>query len=209
MSNPLAEFAVYIQDKFSLFISEVQRECKISAATMRDILARNDIQDLLACKAPEAKMASKQVESESDNDTCDDGCKAELKTGERKGESCGRTVSKKSATRKYCGAHVRLETTGAVREKQGEDLDGVVFRLNRWNNFTFGETGLILKSGTEKKIIGKQLSDGSVVDLSDDDISLCKRRKIKFVRNYSKKDAAVGAEVKGSSTIEHTSKIPL
>jgi hypothetical protein len=208
MNSQLISFFLYVEDKFGKFITEVQDELNIPEEILKDILARQEFRDIFSGKHKQYKVIlsnSKEVKKE-------EGCISKLKSGARKGELCGKKISASSDTKKYCGMHIKLETVAAVKDKQAEELDGPVFRLNRWNNFAFGDTGLILKSGTERQVIGKQLSDGSIVDLSTDDICLCKRRSLKFIARYSKKEEIFNnsdEEVNTSSTISHTSKIAL
>lgn len=190
MSNALAEFAVYVEDKFKLFIRKIKDEYNIPEETLLKILSHKDFSKLLL---------SRPIKSKKDN--LEGECSAELKSGARKGEMCGKKISVKSETGKYCGTHVKLETISAVKEKQAlDDIGGLVFRLNKWNNYTFGETGLILKSKTEKKVIGKQLTDGIILDLGPDDISICKRWKLKFIEKYSGKNTQDKEEIVENNT---------
>ena len=201
MANPLADFAFYIQDRFTQFVSLLQTELGIPEKVLMDILSKKEFRDSISINPP--KSRAKAVRSVDD-----EGCTARLKSGARKGECCGKGISEASASGKYCGVHLKMETVSAVREKEAEDIEGEVFRRNAWKNFAYGQTGLILKSETEKKVIGKQLSDGTIIDLSAEDIALCRRRKLKYVANYSKNDdKPEGSKVTGSDTIEHTSKI--
>jgi hypothetical protein len=56
-------------------------------------------------------------------------------------------------------------------------------RLNRHGKYEFGKTGLIFKSQTEIYIIGKQLDNGTVVKLSDEDKDLCKKHKLRYIKS--------------------------
>lgn len=115
-------------------------------------------------------------------------CTFKIKTGKRKNEECGAKVSKLSETGNYCGRHVaneKKEEQQKERQKEKDDIQGNLFKLNKFNNFAYGETGLILKSKEDQFIIGKQDENGDIHDLKEEDIMVCKRNKFKYCANYS------------------------
>lgn len=203
--NKLDEFAEYVQGKFTEFINVLEEELEVPRATIVTILARKEFQELSQDVSSNSPLKSPS------GSTCEsNGCIAMIKSGVRRGQECGKKISLQSESKNYCGTHLKHETLGAVREKEAEAIDGFIFRLNDKGRYVFGDTGLILKSVDDKKIIGKQLPDGSVADLTEEDIALCKRRKLRFIESYSMQHvAATATEAKGCDTLQHTAKIKL
>ena len=83
---------------------------------------------------------------------------------------------------------------------------GEIFKLNAFDRYAYGSTGLILKSKDDQRIIGRQTGDGSILDLTSEDIELCRRRKLDFIPRYHA-DLTKGTEASNASTVTHTSKI--
>lgn len=65
-------------------------------------------------------------------------------------------------------------------ESQTNDEDFIVIRKNKFNNFVFGKTGLIIKSSKEKYIVAKESDNGDWLPLSEEDIEDCKRYHLKY-----------------------------
>ena len=115
--------------------------------------------------------------------TTNNKCKYILKTGARKGCTCDK-ITKQD----YCKTHLKyaLETPIIKDDTtiHEEEEPMIVFRKNKYGNFALGNTGLVLKNDKERIIIGKQVNS-SIVDLTEDDINICKKRKLKYIRDYS------------------------
>lgn len=62
----------------------------------------------------------------------------------------------------------------SVKDKAGE----LAIRRNKFGHFEHMQTHLIFNS--EKLVFGKQLDDGTVADLVDEDIELCKKYKLPY-----------------------------
>jgi len=106
-------------------------------------------------------------------------CCAVMKTGSRKGQQCLGKVKEGS----YCNRHSKLEGS-SLENSQEPKLDyEYTARLNRFNRYEFGKTGLIFKSQNEIYVIGKQLDDGNIIKLSDEDKELCKKYKLKYIKD--------------------------
>jgi hypothetical protein len=221
-SSPLVAYCIDIQKAFDRFVLDLQEDFGVSEETIRTILANKDFKTLAATlpgtkpvkKGKKAAVSEPAVSTASPEAEAEEGCIALLKSGERKNQNCGKKISEKSSTGKYCGMHAKLETATAVKAKQAEsELNGEVLYLNKWKNFEFGETGLIVKSSTEKVFIGKQLTDGNIVDLGPDDITICKRRQFRYIENYSKASSMGKSDSNNvadtNSTVQFTAAIPL
>lgn len=176
----MASFQNYFENldrKFNEYIQKVSTRYNISIKDLKNFLSEMGETVKLDNKIIKTNKKGKKDKIESDQ-----VCIGKIKSGPNKGNDCGKKVSDKSVTRKFCNRHLDNE-----QKHQDEELKGSLFRLNKFNNFAFSDTGLILKSKTEMYIIGKQLPDGTIQDLTLDDIEICKINKFKYCSNYSQK----------------------
>lgn len=171
MEKAFESYRMFINSKIDSYISELHTRLEIN----QDLLS-NTWKEILSGKG---KTSKNEIAS-------DEGCSAILKNGSRKDQKCGNKICKKSITARFCSAHLKLENS-PVEEKKSNDIDGFIFKKNKYGNFAFGNTGLILKGQNDHEVIGKQRPDGSIIDLSEEDIQLCKRRQFKYVPNYHAK----------------------
>lgn len=110
-------------------------------------------------------------------------CCVEIKWGPRAGQPCEGKISKKSKSRTVCNRHISQDG----RKVSVKNLkDSVVFMKNNYGRYVFGSTGLIIVSEDDRRVCGKELSDGTVIDLTDEDIKLCQLRKLKYIANYTR-----------------------
>jgi len=123
----------------------------------------------------------------------------------RKNQICGKKVSKNSKTGRYCGTHCKSENSNVV--ENSPDLSNYhVFKKNSFDRYVYGDTGLILKSKDEQKIVGHQGSNGVVRDLTAEEISLCQRRRLEYIANYHA-NLNENCEISKVNTVAHTSKL--
>jgi len=191
-NNSLVEFAAYASRVLGNFIERVHEELDIPLEILKEIIDKECADTLLSRVVPVVKKAPIAHEAEPDDDKA---CIALIKTGARKGDNCGGKISKNSATGMYCGRHIKFESAGAEEKSAKKSLKNkgpskepegeIVFRRNKWGYLAYGSTGLILKSDEEKVIIGKQLKE-EIEDLTEEDIALCKMKKFRFIKDYSK-----------------------
>ena len=57
----------------------------------------------------------------------------------------------------------------------------VVIRLNKWNNFEHPETGIVFNAVTQYAIGGQNHKDGSIIELTDSQIAVCRRNGWKYL----------------------------
>lgn len=172
-----------IEELFGKFSDKIQHEYSITQEEIDQIL-----KDIEGTENNKKLKPSKKAVSKKKKETNEEKktCISDIKTGKRKGELCGIKVSDKSTTGNYCTRHLKCENA-VEKVSEKEEITGPLFRKNKYGNFVYGDTGLMLKSNKEQIVIGKQLQDGNIEDLTDEDIEVCKRNKFKFVREYSKK----------------------
>jgi hypothetical protein len=80
-----------------------------------------------------------------------------------------KTTSKKSTPREI----------SPIEKKLVANIPNILVKRNKYNNYEHPETGLVFNNET-KTVIGKQNKNGSVDDLSEDDIDQCNAFKFKF-----------------------------
>lgn len=147
-----------------------------------------------------AKGCGKKDEAKAEKETRT--CQMMLKKGNR---VCGKKVSKNSKTGKYCSVHCKAENSGVVENTP--DLSNYhVFKKNAFDRYVYGDTGLILKSKDEQKIVGHQGANGVIRDLNADEILLCQRRRLDYIANYHS-NLNENCEISKVNTVEHTSKL--
>ena len=66
-----------------------------------------------------------------------------------------------------------------IEKKLVANIPNILVKRNKYNNYEHPETGLVFDNET-KTVIGKQNKNGSVDDLSEDDIDQCNAFKFKF-----------------------------
>lgn len=168
------DFAQTVTTKFEMFCDKISEEFGISSELL-DLLMEKQLNPAKEAGAPATGT-----------------CTAIIKSGARKGASCGGKLHKTSEL--FCGRHNKSPTSVAIappppgksHTPAEDELDDIIFKINKHGKLAYGKTGLILKSDTERYIIGRQSDDGVIVDLDDECIAMCKRLKFRFKRNYSK-----------------------
>jgi len=196
--NSLIEFSTYASRVLKDYIERVHEELDIPLEILKEVIDKECSDNSINFFPSEGRIAkNKPSSNHGDEDNQKTTCIALIKTGARKGDNCGGRVSKSSTTGQYCGRHIKLDSCRGENDKslnspskkkegkKSEDEDSIIFRRNKWGNLAYGTTGLILKSDKEKIIIGKQLKE-DIEDLSEEDISLCKMKRFRFIKDYSK-----------------------
>lgn len=109
-------------------------------------------------------------------------CKALIKSGARKGEECGKSVK---GGEKTCKLHSRIREP--IEEPQPLEEDEIyIIRKNAFNNFVYGNTGLIFKSSIEKYIVAREGSRGEWLPLEPEDIEICKKNGLRWKKIENK-----------------------
>ena len=109
-------------------------------------------------------------------------CRALIKSGARKGEECGKVI--KNGER-ACKVHSKSKEPVEEPEPLQED-EIYIIRKNAFNNFVYGNTGLIFKSSIEKYIVAREGSKGEWLPLEEEDINLCKKNGLRWKKIENK-----------------------
>jgi hypothetical protein len=106
-------------------------------------------------------------------------CRSIIKSGKREGEECGKSIKNDSD---YCKLHSKKEKAEEKTSKVvfEDDEDILIIKKNKFNNFVYGNTGLIFKSSLEKYIVAKEGMNGEWLPLDEIDIDICKEYNLKW-----------------------------
>lgn len=129
------------------------------------------------------KLTSSYKQKENINEEIS-GC-TRILTRVRVGECCGKKISKKSETGKYCTTHLSHERE-TKKPKVDEFSCNYRFNKSKFGNYTHS-TGLAIRSQTNKKIYGREDKDGIVQPLTEEDIELCKKFRFVYEKNEKEK----------------------
>ena len=116
-------------------------------------------------------------------------CKKEgKKCSGTKTELISRLVSKSNEKKKK-KKKKELKTPPVIK-KINASIPAIQIRKNKFGNYEHVDTGLIFNKHT-KKVIGKQHSDGQIIELSHSDIDLCNKYKFSYnlPENLNKKSS--------------------
>lgn len=202
MDAAFATYKKFMESKVHEFISELSEQYNIPEDLLLEVwakIARRQMEQMFGHTTGE-NTSGKVTKSKPEG-----GCQAILKSGHRRTQTCGNNISLKSKSGRFCTTHVKLENTSEC-EPPIDESEGVVFKKNKWGNYAFGDTGLILKAQDDQRIIGKQKPDGAIIDLTEDDMKLCKRRRLAYVPNYHA-NLIQQAPSDSANTITFTSQI--
>lgn len=107
-------------------------------------------------------------------------------------------VEKKSEPKVATTSSVsKKEVNNSVVKKLTADVPVIPVRKNKYGNFEHPESGLVFDRKTET-VFGKQQEDGTISELTDDDIESCKRFKFKYKMpdNLDKKENLDNVKIK-------------
>lgn len=95
-----------------------------------------------------------------------------------------------------------------VIKKLVEKIPSIQIRRNKFDNFVHEETGLVFNNKTQK-VYGKQNPDGSVSDLTSEDIDLCNKYKFSYYipDNLDKKSSIKDIDIKDLDDSEDVEEV--
>lgn len=134
----------------------------------------------------EKKVVENKEEDEIDPEKILKASKAELVAMcKKKGKKCSGTKNElisrlvsKPVVKKTKKKKKELKTPPVIK-KINASIPAIQIRKNKFGNYEHVESGLIFNKHT-KKVIGKQHSDGQIIELSHSDIDLCNKYKFSY-----------------------------
>ena len=187
-----------IDDVVNSFIKKVSVEYKLNVKELKNLWTENSpsqpIQDDELDKSDndEPKSILTKIDQSINPDTLLKSNKAELialckanghKCSGAKVELIARLLGKETETVK------KTKTTSATKQKKVEsipvvkkltaNIPNILIRRNKFNNYEHPDSSLVFDNEA-KFVIGKQNDDGTIDELTDDDIDQCNAFKFKF-----------------------------
>jgi len=127
-------------------------------------------------------------------------CTFVMSKGKNQGQPCGSSVCEESKSGQYCKKHlaqenevkkeVKKETKGKkeepilskkeLQEKIEKRTTEIEVKKNKFGNFEHQGSGIVLDRNTHKAY-GKQNSDGTITELTEEDIEFCKSIGFKYI----------------------------
>ena len=118
-------------------------------------------------------------------------CKAKkLKTSGTKQELVDRLSGEETTITKSVSTKTEKKVSPPIIKKLIEKIPSIQIRRNKFDNFEHEETSFLFNNKTQK-VYGKQNKDGSVSDLTYEDINLCNKYKFSYYipENLDKKES--------------------
>ena len=190
-------FAQNIAKKFDLNVDEVlelwyddsdKKTSTKDKAKSKDRKCNRLIDD----KSPENNSISDSDLAKSTNAELKALCKAKgLKTTGKKSDLLDRILGKDVSTKDKSSkkSSKKSEKTPTVQKTIQSSLTTIQLRRNKFGNYEHPDTKLIF-SKVDRTVIGKQNSDGKILDLASEDIETCNKYKFKYhlPENLNSKD---------------------
>jgi len=123
-------------------------------------------------------------------------CKSKkLKTGGTKQDLVDRLSGEEKSNTSSVSTKIEKKVSPPVIKKLVEKIPSIQIRRNKFDNFEHEETSFVFNNKTQK-VYGKQNKDGSVSDLTSEDIDLCNKYKFSYYipENLDKKDSLKNIE---------------
>ena len=160
-----------------------------------------DEEEIPSPQKVEKKTINEVLKKASAKSTSKSKCVHPIAKGDKKGQPCGVSVSDESKSGNYCKKHLGQEgkeekkvETKPVKAKKEEVIlskqelkeqiekrtQEVEVRRNKHGNWEHYGSGIVLDKQT-RKAYGRQLDDGSVAPLSEEDIEICKCVGFKYI----------------------------
>jgi hypothetical protein len=152
------------------------KQTKIASVDMEDLsparLSKSTLVELKAlCKSKGLKVSGKKDELIS-RLTGSDEVADVSETKATKGKALAKSPKGKTIT--------KGKPSAPVLEKLTSSAMVIPVRRNKYDNYEHPQTHLVLNPKT-RKVYGKQQDDGTVSELTDDDIEQCKKYKFEYI----------------------------
>lgn len=172
----------HIQKLLDSIIEQYEHETKEPCDILRGIISKIQLEQLEQNKKQTENAVVEMTGNPNENLK---GCEYIMKSGKRRGNSCGKKVIKNDLCRTHCPKNCKVviesgprkgekcnrlvsdrSTTGKycmVHMKNEEET--LVLRLNKWGQLCHTNSGLVFQN---KMVIGKQTDSGDIVKLLED-----------------------------------------
>ena len=151
-----------------------------------NVVENKEEENVIENKEEENVVKNKEEDDEIDPEKILKASKAELVAMcKKKGKKCSGTKNElisrlvsKPVVKKTKKKKKELKTPPVIK-KINASIPAIQIRKNKFGNYEHVDSGLIFNKHT-KKVIGKQHSDGQIIELSHSDIDLCNKYKFSY-----------------------------
>lgn len=168
------------------FITKVSEQYNLEKKELRYLWDGKEVKTTKTEKSP----VSKAVPDEVDPEALLKCSKAELiAMCKARGHKCsgtksvllGRLLNKEEAPakKKTSSKEKKHPEKTPVAKKLSANIPNILIRRNQFNNYEHPETGLVFDN-KDRVVIGKQNDDGTIDDLTEEDIDQCNAFKFKY-----------------------------
>ncbi len=167
---------ITIDGLISLILEDLKSRVDFTAEDELDLV----VEALGCCLLPNKKVKEKWLQYKEMTDASQ-GCVAILKSGPARGEQCGRKIK---GDGNFCSIHIKHPQPQPQPEVEPDQKihtvhkDDLVIKPNRWHNFVYPGTCLILDK--DKKVAAREGMTGEWLQLTQEDIDLCKKYKLQY-----------------------------
>lgn len=167
-------------------------------------LSKTELVEL--CKSKGLKVSGSKQELVDRILTADENKKVEknekVDKSEKNNEKITKHLIKTTPTKKVSG------NSPPVIKKLVEKIPSISIKRNKHDNYEHEETGFVFNNKTQK-VYGRQLSDGSVAELTPEDIDICNKYKFSYYipDNLDKKSNLKDVDVKELDDVEDENDI--
>lgn len=168
------------------FVTRVSEQYNLDKTELRYLW---DDKEVKATKTKKSPVVSKPIPDEVDPEALLKCNKAELiamckvhghKCSGTKSILMGRLLGKESVpTNKKTSVKKKQPSKTPLAKKLTANIPNILIRRNKFNNYEHPETGLVFDN-KDRIVIGKQKDDGSIDDLTEEDIDQCNAFKFKY-----------------------------
>jgi len=174
MSSLSSKIQIVIEETINLYINEVSNKFNID---------KNELLKLWGGKSEN----NVNVNVKNDNDLLKLGkseliqlCKTKsLKVSGSKQDLVDRIMNAEANKIVAVAEKKGQKTSPPIIKKLVEKIQNIHIKRNKFNNFEHEETSLVFNNKTQK-VYGKQNEDGSISELTSEDINLCNKYKFSY-----------------------------
>lgn len=191
----------YLQTKHNVTLTVLLECYKTARGPSKDYEVEDEDIPMPSPQKVEKKTINEVLKKASAKSTSKAKCIHPNSKGKNAGQPCGVSVSDESKTGNYCKKHLSQEEEKKVVEKKPvvkakkeevilskqelkEQIEKrtqeVEVRKNKYGNWEHYGSGIVLDKQT-RKAYGRQLDDGTVSPLSEEDIEICKYVGFKYI----------------------------
>ena len=190
----------YLKSKFNITLKDLPTLINGNKKHEKVIIEEEDEEEVKVESVKDVKSINDVLKPKKVAKTEKAKCTFVMSKGKNQGQPCGSSVCEESKTGQYCKKHlaqengvkkeVKKETKAKkeepilskkeLQEKIEKRTTEIEVKKNKFGNFEHQGSGIVLDRNTHKAY-GKQNSDGTITELTEEDIEFCKSIGFKYI----------------------------